>query len=138
MMKTLFLLALLLVPTLAFADGPVVKQSTCTVTWDAPQTSADASNLTDLAAYGVYVAATPAALAAMGFLGAIAVPAPATDPPAGASATWSCKALAPGQYYVQVDAVDTLGNRSGRSAVVPFVSQDDVPPQAPSGLRVGP
>ena len=32
----------------AHADGPVVKQSTCSVAWMAPQTNTDGSNLADL------------------------------------------------------------------------------------------
>ena len=133
-MKFLVAAALLLLPTFAWADGAIVKQSVCTATWDAPQTSADGTPLTDLKEYGVYVASVavnPTAPIAV-------VSAPAGDPPAAAIVTWPCKSLVPGQYYVQVDAVDTAGNRSGRSPLVPFVSQDDVPPQAPSGLRVGP
>jgi len=133
LMLTVAILFALATP--AWADGVVVKQSTCSLGWTAPQTNADATNLADLAAYGVYVAATPSALAALTAPVAV-VPAPALDPPAGASGIWPCKSLAPGQYYVQLDAVDTAGNRSVRSAVVPFVSADDVAPAAPTGLSV--
>ena len=134
MMKTLMLFALLLVPTLAFAEGSVVKQSTCTITWTAPQVNADGTPLADLKEYGVYLGPSPASLTAP----VAVVAAPAPDPATGATASLSCKGLAPGQYYAQVDAVDAAGNRSGRTPVVPFVSQDDVSPQAPTGLTVGP
>ena len=128
---------LLLLPTLAGAQGPVVNQSTCAVSWDAPQTSADASNLTDLAGYRVYAAPTVAALAAL-TVPTDTVLAPALDPPAGAAGTWSCRSLAPGSWVVAVTAFDTAvpPNESGRTAAFPFVQRDDVSPSAPSNVRM--
>lgn len=121
----------------AWADGPVVNQSTCSGKWNAPQTNADGTNLIDLKEYGVYVAATPAALAALTAPVAVVV-APELNPPAGKTAVWPCAQLATGQWYAQVDAVDTSGNRSTRSGVSPFVSRDDVSPQAPDIPTFGP
>ena len=94
-MKTLLLFALLLVPTLAFAEGVVVKQSTCMITWTAPQVNADGTPLADLKEYGVYLGPSPASLTAP----VAVVAAPAPDPATGATASLSCKGLAPGQYY---------------------------------------
>lgn len=130
-MRILLTIALLLVAGPAWAQtGVTVKQSTCTATWTAPQTNADGTNLADLKEYGVYVGV---ALNAMTTITAV-VPAPAADPAAGATATWPCKSLVPGSYFIQVDAVDTSGNRSARTAAVPFVlipDPDVVPPSAP-------
>lgn len=138
-MKILFTLALLLIAVPAFAQqGVVIKQSQCTMTADLVQTNADGSNLADLAGVGFYVAPTTTALAAL------ATPtftwsSPNLDPPTGATAVQPCSSLPPGQYFAQWDLVDTSGNRSGRSPVVPFVSRDDVPPATPStALRPGP
>lgn len=131
-MKKIVLIAaaLFLLPGYVYADGVVVKQSTCTATWTAPQTNADGTNLADLREYRVFVAPTAAGLTAT--LAPVAVvPAPALDPPAGATAQFSCKSLAPGQWYITVSAVDTGGNEGVRSPIVPFVSTDDVAPSAP-------
>ena len=121
----------------AWADGPVVKQSSCGVSWTAPQQSADGSNLADLKEYRVYVAATAVGLAAQTAPIAV-VPAPEVDPPAGKTGAWPCKSLAIGQWYVTVTAADTAGNESVRPAAFPFVLADDVSPQAPGSLLVGP
>ena len=116
------------------ASAQAVNQATCLVSWTAPQTNADGTNLADLKEYGVYVGT---ALNLMTTVTAV-VPAPNADPVAGATASWSCKALVPGSYFVQVDAVDTTGNRSVRTAAVPFsvVVPDVVAPSAPTGLQV--
>ena len=137
-MKTrIFAAALLLLPTLVWAQGPVINQSTCTVSWDAPQTNGDASNLIDLAGYRVYAAPTVAALAAL-TVPTATVPAPVADPPAGATGTWSCRSLAPGLWVVAASAFDTAvpPNESGRTAAFPFVQRDDVSPSAPSNVRM--
>ena len=133
----LLLAALLLLPALAWAQGPVVNQSTCTTSWDAPQTNGDASNLIDLAGYRVYAAPTVAALAALTVPTAI-VPALAADPPVGATGTWSCQSLSPGSWVWTVTAFDTEvpPNESGRTAAFPFVQRDDVSPSAPSNVRM--
>ena len=121
----------------AWADGPVVKQSTCAVSWVAPQLSADGSNLADLKEYRVYYSAgitVPATVTAPIAI----VPAPAQDPAAGATGTWPCKTLPLGQGAVTVTATDTAGNESVRPASFPFILADDVSPQAPQNLQVGP
>jgi hypothetical protein len=139
-MRTLLvLIALLLAPAVAFAEGVVVKKSTCLLTAVAPQSSEDGSNLADLKEYRIYVAATPAELppptGPTTMVPIAVVPAPELDPPAGRILTWPCTALALGQWWVTASAVDTSGNEGARAAFVPFVSSPDpdvVPPSAPS------
>ena len=121
----------------AQTEGPLVNQSTCLATWTAPQSNTDGSNLADLKEYGLYVAPTRAALAALTAPLAI-VAAPELDPPAGKTGVWPCATLALGQWYIQVDAVDTASNRSARSGVAPFVLRDAVSPQAPGTPTLGP
>ena len=133
-MRTLLVLIALLVPSLAFAEGPILKQSACVLTWNVPQLNTDGSNLADLKEFGVYIGSSPSAMAAPVAVVPVAVPDPAT----GATASWSCAGLPIGQKYAQVDAVDSAGNRSGRSAVLPFELADDVSPQPPTNLRPGP
>jgi len=139
-MTTLRVLALLLlavaVPMTAWAQGPVINQSTCAMSWDAPQTNADGTNLTDLAGYRVYVAPTLTALAAL--TTPTFTVAAAADPPAGATGTTLCKTLANGAWVWAVTAFDTSTppNESARSAAFPFVLRDDVSPAAPSNARM--
>ena len=136
-MKTIVTAVLILFASvaLASAEGVQVKKSTCMMLWDAPQTNADGTTLLDLKEYGVYAAPTQAGLAT-------AVPAvvnaPALDPPSGATGSLACNQWALGQHYFQVDAVDTTGNRSVRTAVVPFFllpDPDGVAPSAPLAPR---
>ena len=129
-MRSLLLAALLLLPVAAWAEGPVVKQSTCVASWTAPTTNADGTPLTDLAAYRLYdgAALTPF----------VTVPSATAAPAPNTTVTTPCTTWPVGQRHTAVAAVDTAGNESVRSASFPFVLLDDVPPQAPSGLRVGP
>lgn len=134
-MRALLLVALFLtLPLIAEAQtGPTVRQSTCTVTWPAPQTNADGTNLADLKEYRVYAASTAAGLTPT--LAPVAiVPAAFADPPAGALFVWPCKTLATGQWFVTATAVDTSGNEGVRSPIGPFVlipDPDVVAPSAP-------
>ena len=117
-----------------WADGPVVKQSTCLASWDAPQTNTDGSNLNDLKEYRVYYApgiTVPANIAPF-----VILPAPELDPPSGRQGQWACRTLPLGQGALAVTAVDTAGNESARSNPFPFVLADDVAPLAPANLRV--
>lgn len=135
MKLVLTILIVLVSASVVFADGVVVKQSTCKVDWDAPQTNADNTNLADLKEYGVYVTTTTTPLPP-GSAPTAVVAAPELDPVAGRTGQWQCNQLVPGQYYVQIDAVDTSANRSVRSPMLPFVSKDDVPPSGPPVPRV--
>lgn len=131
----LLALALLLIASPSWADGVVVAADKCSATWLAPQTNADGSNLADLKEYGVYVASSAAAVAALA-TPTYVVASPELDPATGRTVKWDCSnKLAIGQYYAQIDAVDTSGNRGGRTVVVPFVVRDAVSPQVP-GLPV--
>ena len=121
-MKTLLLLALLLlVPTLAWSDGPVVKQSTCTITWTAPQTNADGTPLTDLDHCNVY--ATPAAGAEVKFPNVAA-----SSPTGGATKTTTITVAKGSNYTITATCTDLVGNESARSA---SVTLDALPPAAP-------
>ena len=133
-MEPKYVLIALLIPSLAFAEGPILKQSACVLTWNVPQLNTDGSNLADLKEFGIYVGAALNAMTTPVAVVTVAVP----DPAAGATASWSCAGLPIGQKYAQIDAVDTAGNRSGRSAVLPFELADDVSPQPPTNLRPGP
>ena len=140
-MIRLFLMALaLLIPALAFAEGPVVDKATCTVSWDAPTTNADGTPLADLAGYDVYLGDSPADVAASGPLAQVLAPSP--SPVAGATVTWPCSGLAARQHYLQLAAYDLVGNRSARTPVFPFVVQITVPPptdpapSAPTRVRI--
>jgi len=152
-MRTLILLAaLLLLPTLAGAEGVEVFKSTCKATVTAPQTKADGTNLDNLKEYGVYVADSTAALvkakpkavkpgALVGAAPMATVPAAEPDPIAARTATWDCSGLSLGQKYIQFDAVNVNGTRSVRTAALPFLLKADPPPpdvgpSAPTGLSV--
>lgn len=117
-------------------EAPVeaASNTACTITWTAPQTNADGTNLTDLKEYGVYIGANPAALT----VPTAVVPAPSADPAVGATATYDCRALAVGNYVAQIDAADANGNRSVRSAVVPFSVTDGVAPSKPGDPVITP
>lgn len=119
----------------AWAEGVVVKKSTCTVKWTEPQTNVDGTELLDLREYGVYVDSAPNLMVTP----IAVVPAPNPNPILGAILSWPCNSLTVGQKYVQIDAVDILGQRSTRSALVPFVLEADVvdgPPSAPTNVTV--
>ena len=132
------LLVLLLVPAISWAQALTIKQSTCTATWTAPQTNTDGTNLNDLKEYRVYYGISVIALAAS-TVPVATVLAPELDPPAGKTGTWPCKTLPLGTGFMAVTAADTAGNESAKSgAFGPFVLADDVSPQAPSGLTLGP
>jgi hypothetical protein len=120
----------------ARAQVPVVNQSSCSLSWDAPQTNVDGTNLIDLAGYRVYAAATAALLATVTVPFAT-VPAPELDPPAGKSGTWVCKTLPVGPVVVAITAFDTAvpPNESARTPPFPFVLRDDVSPSAASNVR---
>ena len=144
-MRTLILAAaLLLLAAPAWAQGPVINQSTCSMTVDAPQTNVEcltcsptASELTDLAGHRFYVAPTVAALAAL-TTPTFSVAAPLANPPAGASATASCKTLALGAWVWAASAFDASvpPNEGARTVPFPFVLRDDVSPAAPSNARM--
>lgn len=130
------LVVLLLAAWPAWAQVPVVNQSTCTLSWTAPTTNADATPLTDLAGYRVYVAPTVTALAAL-TVATATVTAASAAPAANTTVTWPCKTLPLGAGVAAVTAFDTATppNESARTPPFPFVLRDDVSPSAPSNVR---
>lgn len=138
MKKIALVIALCLLPALAWADGPVLNAATCSATFLSPQTNTDGSTLTDLKEWRIYVAQTTAALAATTVPNAV-ITAPNADPVAGQQFVWTnCRQLAPGQWYVTASAVDTSGNEGPRSPVGPFVLPDAVAPAAPGAPVLAP
>ena len=135
-MIAFLVLALLLLASPAWADGKIVPQSTCVLSWTAPTTNVNGTLLLDLQEYRIYLASTPPIPLAV----PIAVgPAAAPNPPAGLTAPWACSGQPAGQYYAYVTAADTSGNEGPRPpAALPFVSRDDVSPSMVPGLAAGP
>ena len=128
-MKTILLAAaLLLLPALAWAQGPVINQSTCTVSWTAPTTNADGTPLTDLAAYRIYEGT--------GGLPVVTVLSPTTTPAPATTVTTPCRSWAVGPHSITVSAADVSDSESVRTSAFPFVLRDDVPPSAPSNVRM--
>lgn len=131
----------------AWAVGPILSPQKCSLEWIAPTTNADATPLTDLALYRVYVGtaagvfpATPSAT----------VNAASPSPAVNTRVTWDCRtaALTDGQKWGTVRAVDLAGNESGNADVdpasggtkangVPFVF-DGVAPGSATGLKPSP
>ena len=135
-MIPLLVLALLLLAAPAWADGKIVPQSTCVLSWTAPTTNVNGTLLLDLQEYRVYLASTPPIPLAAPIA---VVPAAAPNPPAGLTVTWPCSGQPAGQYYAFVTAADTSGNEGPRQpAALPFVSRDDVSPSMVPGLAAGP
>ena len=103
------------------------------LSWDAPQTNADGTNLTDLKEYHVLIGPTNTGP----WTQVEVVPAASLDPALGERiftnvSDWG--PLAKGQYYATIRAVDTAGNLSVMATSVPFVLGDVVAPSPPSGL----
>jgi hypothetical protein len=113
---------------------PTVNPST--LTWDAPQTNTDGTQLTDLKEYRVYVGTSPSGP----WTQVAVIVAPDANPIAGATAasllsTWGTLA-SPGNYYTTVVAVDTSLNVGPVAIPVPFVLGDAVAPSSPLNLRL--
>ena len=124
-MKTLLVLVglMIAVPAWAQALGPV---NPAVVEALAPQINADGSTLTDLASVQFCEGTSATAV----LTNCVTVLAPA-DPPAGALVSSPMTAFTltgDGQHYIDASAVDTAGNRSARTARVPF----ELNRQAPS------
>lgn len=117
----------LVLATPAFAQGATVGPN-CTIAWIANAEP-------DLASYRVYgTLQLPNGVITSKTLD---VPKPAV---AGATVSTTCLAMGlttGGALNIQVDAVDTLGNR-GPKSVVSANTQDISPPAQPQGLTVTP
>ena len=135
-MIPLLVLALLLLAAPAWADGTIVNQSTCELSWLPPLVNTDNTLLIDLKEYRVYVGTTPPPLTAVPVA---VVPASSPTPPATIRVTWPCASLALGQWYAFVTAADLAGNEGVRQTVaVPFVLRDGVSPGPVRDLAAGP
>jgi len=113
-------------------QGPV---NPTTFLWDAPQTNADGSNLTDLGGYRaeVYPGLTPSGAP----LSSVSVAAPNADPLVGETGSTPVAGFnltVDGQYSARVIAIDTALNESVPSAAVPF-SRNFSSPAAPPNPR---
>jgi hypothetical protein len=132
----------LAIPAFAAAEGKVLNVSTYQgiATIDLPQTSADGSDLQDLAGCEFWVAKTSAELDAMFAAGSTATPqgrvmVSTPNPPAGAKLSWTWKGqFGIGQWYMTSTCIDLAMNRSARHATYPFELADDVPTAAPTNL----
>jgi len=124
----LLLATLLFLASPARAQGPVINQSTCTVSWTAPTTNADGTPLTDLAAYRIYEGT--------GGLPVVTVLSPTTTPAPATTVTAPCGSWAVGPHSITISAADVIGNESVRTSAFPFVLRDDVSPSAPSNVRM--
>lgn len=147
MRKTLLVLMFVLLPSVAWAVGPIVSPQKCGLRWIAPTTNANNTPLTDLALYHVYVGTSAGVFPATPFA-TISAAAPA--PTAGTNVAWDCRtaALPDGQKWATVRAVDLAGNESANAEVaagsggtkangIPFVF-DGVAPAAATGLEPTP
>lgn len=105
------------------------------LTFTAPQLNTDATPLTDLSCYRVFIGQSPAGP----WTQVATATAAQADPPAGATVTMSgvpgwWQGMAPGQYYLTVDALDVLNNPSNKATPVPFGVGDVVAPSPPTNL----
>lgn len=103
-------LALLLVPAGCGggdSGGAPSRPNSITLTWVAPTTNEDGTELTDLAGFRVYfgTSSNPKSYATPVRLGA-------------GTNTYTTPGLAPGTYYFVVTALDTSGNESAPSTEV--------------------
>ena len=136
-MIAFLVLAIVLIAAPAWADGKIVPQSTCRLSWTEPTTNIDATPLIDLKEYRVYLGDTPPP--PLVAVPVVIIPATATIPPQNRTVTWSCAGQPAGQYYAFVTAADLAGNEGPRQpAALPFVSRDDVSPSTVPGLAAGP
>lgn len=91
----------------------------------------------DLLSYRVYGTLTAAAVGSVPVSKTIDVPKPTVVAPTVATTCAALGLTTGGTLSVQVDAVDTLGNRSPRSVAVSAI-QDIVGPLQPTGLIITP
>lgn len=123
-----------------------------TVSFTEPQTSADGTDLADLGTYRLEIS-NVAGVGPFTFK-TFTQAAPNLNPVAGSivfipRTLWgvglpnTCPPVAPStqigcQYWARVVAIDTSGNVSQPSAVVPFFLADSVAPSAVQGLQANP
>ena len=124
----LFLLATLALALPSHAQGAVVGAN-CTITWNANVEA-------DLLSYRVYGTLQPPAPGAL-IAKTLDIPKPLVAAPTVSTTCAQLGLTTGGTLTLQVDAVDTLGNRSVKS-VVSVNTQDVSAPAQPTGLVVTP
>ena len=132
------LLALLGVAKAARADGIVVSQQQCGITWQAGMQNEDGSTVTDLKEFRIYMATSEseALLPTTTPWAVIQSGTPAPDP--NFIYNISCTSLAARQWYFTISQVDLSGNEGARITPIPFVLQDTVRPGPVRFPRIGP
>ncbi|HEU5319634.1 MAG TPA: choice-of-anchor D domain-containing protein, partial [Methylomirabilota bacterium] len=94
------------------------------IAWDAPTTSADGSDLNDLARYRVYLGLGGSPACPSSTFGEVSSPTPSPSP--GSEVVARLSGLTAGAtYFVRVTAVDLFGNESPCSAEATAVAQED-------------
>ncbi len=107
-----------LIAAAASADAASVS-----LTWNAPTTNADASPLTDLASYRIYLGTATPSCPSGSFL---TVASPTSTPPAGQVVSSRVTALTAGAtYFARISAVDSSGNESSCSPSASGIAQAD-------------
>ena len=128
----LLAVAVLLLASAAWAIGPL---NPTTVSWTAPQTNTDGSNLNDLADYRIDLSVDGGTT----WTQVTTTPAAEPDPISGRTQSLPITSLGitqDGQYHVTLRACDTAGNCSARAAPsAPFVV-NRVAPSAPGAPAV--
>lgn len=133
MMRTFLLaLTLTLLPTLAWAAGPL---NPTRAQWIAPTTNTDTTPLIDLGSYKLYIATgvTPPVFPGTAWSVLATVPAALSNPAPNTIVTFTLPTISNGQQYLIVSAVDLAGNESAGSPVAPFLV-DRLSPSAPGNL----
>jgi hypothetical protein len=114
--------ALGLVAVMMAAAG--VDAATVTLSWDAPSTNANGTQLTDLAGYRIYLATTPPPCPGASFH---TVASQTSAPSPGDVVNSRITSLETSvTYFARITAVDTSGNESGCSTAASGVAQSDL------------
>ena len=105
------------------AAGVSAEAASVSLTWNAPTTNADGSQLRDLAGYRIYLGTSVPSCPGGSFH---SVSSPTAAPGAGQTVSARVTALsADTTYFIRVTAVDTSGNESGCSSSASGVARAD-------------
>jgi hypothetical protein len=133
MVRLLLALSLLLgLPVLVAAEGTTVGP-TCKVSWLPVTEDVGGRPLTGTVAYNIWITTTP-------------TPNPLPGPRSGTTTAlqWDCANVGEGQRYVWLNAQTALNGTSAMTGPIPFVYRAAEPPppvsppEAPTGVTVGP
>jgi hypothetical protein len=104
--------------------GVSAEAASISLTWNAPTTNADGSQLNDLAGYRLYLGTSVPSCPGGSFH---SVSSPTATPGAGQTVSTRVTALSDSTtYFVRVTAVDTSGNESGCSSAASGVARADL------------